>query len=101
MAIMLGLLLGLAYALTPGAVNVETVRRGSSAGFRAAIAVQAGAIAADLAYAVSTSLGIATVLARPLPHTILGVVGTALLLAFGIVSVRSGWRGAVPPVSVE
>ena len=92
MALVVGALTGLAYAMSPGPVNAETVRQGSCGGLRAALAVQAGAVAADLIYGLLAFLGLATVFARPLPHTLLGVAGTLLLLVLGASSLRKGWR---------
>lgn len=94
MAIVVGTLAGLAYALPPGPITAETVRQGSRRGFRAALAVQAGAMVADVIYALLASLGLATVFARPLPHALLIIAGTLIFLALGASSLRAGWRGA-------
>jgi threonine/homoserine/homoserine lactone efflux protein len=43
-------MLSLAYVASPGPVNIETLRRGLAGGFRAALALQRGAIGASISW---------------------------------------------------
>ena len=76
--------LGLAYMLAPGPVLVETVRRSIRGGVRAAAAVQAGALAADVLYAVLFLCGGGQMLLFPWLKFGLSILGAALLVYLGV-----------------
>lgn len=84
------LLLGFAYVAPPGPVNVETLRRGTTGGFGAALGLQLGAVAGDLVYALLALLGVGSVV----PHRVLGIglgpISAAILLYLGISALRDG-----------
>lgn len=73
-ALLIPLLLGVAYAAAPGVVNTECLRRGISSGFRPAIQVQIGALLGDGVWAVIAFSGLAA-LSRV--SSMLDVVGLA------------------------
>jgi threonine/homoserine/homoserine lactone efflux protein len=52
-------LLGLTMSAAPGALNVETVRRGVRHGFSAALTVQVGALLGDAVWVAATLVGVA------------------------------------------
>ena len=88
----LGVLLGIVYVAAPGPVNVETVRRGLAGGFRMALAVQLGALVGDLPYAGLVLAGIGATMTDTAAQTLVGMVGTGLLMVLGVVTLRQGWR---------
>ena len=96
MEFMLGVLLAVAYTASPGPVNLATVQRGWSGGFPAALAVQLGALAGDVAYALMALAGLGFWMDYSGAQTLLGVAGASLLLWLGAASLRQGWRAAAP-----
>jgi threonine/homoserine/homoserine lactone efflux protein len=73
-ALLIPLLLGVAYAAAPGVVNTECLRRGISSGFRPAFLVQVGALLGDGVWAVIAFSGLSA-LSRV--SSLLDVVGLA------------------------
>ena len=94
MEVLLGVMMGVAYVVPPGPVNIETARRGLTGGFPAALAMQLGAVIGDTTYAVLALAGVGLVLTHALAQALLGIVGTGLLLYLGW-SGLSSWRGIV------
>lgn len=82
--------LGLLLNAAPGPVFAETVRRGVSGGFRAALAVQAGSIVGDAAWAGIGLVSIALLLRLDVLRVPIGVAGSIYLvwLAF------DSWKSA-------
>jgi len=78
-----GVMIGIAYVLPPGPVNIETVRRGLTGGFRTAMALQCGALIGDMTYAVLALAGAGLLLTRTAAQSLLGLAGTALLVYLG------------------
>jgi chemosensory pili system protein ChpE/L-lysine exporter family protein LysE/ArgO len=85
MAFGLGLLLNAA----PGPVFAETVRRGVRGGFRAALAVQAGSIVGDAAWAAVGLLSIGLLLRLDVLRVPIGVAGSIYLVWLAVDSWRS------------
>lgn len=85
----LGMMLGLAYIASPGPVNIETLRRGLSGGFRVALALQCGALVGRLVWALLALIGADLLLAPAGAQTMLGIVGSVLLLYLGCSTLQS------------
>jgi chemosensory pili system protein ChpE len=94
MEFLLGILLAVVYTASPGPVNLATIQRGWSGGFAAALAVQLGALAGDLTYALMALAGLGFWMAHTSAQTLLGVAGASLLLWLGAASLRQGWQAA-------
>ncbi len=99
MTVELAIMLGLAYVASPGSVNIETVRRGLTGGFRVALALQLGSLIGDLFWASLALAGVGLLLAHAAAQTILGIAGTALLLYLGCSALRS-WRAIAAVTSL-
>src|SRR5437870_5605061 len=91
MNIMLGVLMGVAYVIPPGPVNIETMRRGLTGGFRVALAMQLGAVTGVMVYAILALTGAGLLLVHPVAQSLLGIAGTGLLLYLGWSALHS-WR---------
>ncbi len=83
----LGIMLGLAYVVAPGSVNIETLRRGLTGGARVALAMQLGAIIGELFWALLPLAGTGLLLTHAVAQTILGIAGTTLLMYLGWLAV--------------
>jgi chemosensory pili system protein ChpE len=81
--------LGLLLNAAPGPVFAETVRRGVSGGFRAALAVQAGSIVGDAAWAAIGLLSIGLLLQLDSLRLPIGIAGSLYLVWLAIDSWRS------------
>jgi chemosensory pili system protein ChpE len=85
--------IGLAFCAPPGAVTAEAIRRGLAGGFRPAFLLELGSLVGDATWAGIALVG-AAVLVQSGPIRVgLGIIGTALLLRIGILSLRDAWRG--------
>ena len=73
-------LLGLVFNATPGAVFAETVRRGATGGFKAALAVQIGSLVGDATWAVLGLMGVGLLLQVEALKWPVGFVGAAYLI---------------------
>lgn len=71
--------LGIVFNATPGAVFAETVRRGSSGGFRHALAVQLGSLLGDATWAVLGLIGVGLLLRTDWLRWPVGVLGASYL----------------------
>ena len=94
MEIVFGFMVAVAYVVSPGPVNVETLRRGLTGGFRVALAMQLGAIIGRVCWAALALAGVGLLMTQSVMHTLLGVVGAALLMYLGW-SALCSWRGLV------
>jgi threonine/homoserine/homoserine lactone efflux protein len=92
MVFITGFLMGAAYVLPPGPVTVETVRRSLLGGLRPALAVQFGAVAGRLIWAVLGIGGLGRVLGHADARFWLGLLGAALLIFLGSTALRDGLR---------
>ena len=88
-------LLGLAYAATPGVVNTECIRHGLRSGFRPAFSVQAGALAGDALWAVVALSGFAALAQVSSLSIALGLVGGLFFCKLAFAALRQ----ATSPVS--
>ncbi len=88
-----GLLIGLGAAAPIGPVNVEIARRTLRGGFRAGVALGAGAVSVDVGYAGLTSLSVGRFLDRPAVAVPLAVGSVAILGYLGVLCLRGAWRG--------
>jgi len=98
LTVSVGVMMGVAYVVPPGPVNIETLRRGLTGGFPVALAMQLGAVIGDTAYAVLALAGAGLLLTHTVAQALLGIVGTGLLLYLGW-SGLSSWRGIVSLVA--
>lgn len=73
-------LLGMAFNAAPGAVFAETVRRGSTGGFRHALAVQIGSLLGDAIWALLGLAGIGLMLQSDWLRWPVGIAGTSYLI---------------------
>ena len=73
-------LLGLVFNAAPGAIFAETVRRGSTGGFRPAFAVQIGSLVGDATWAILGLLGVGVLLQIDALRWPVGLAGAAYLL---------------------
>jgi threonine/homoserine/homoserine lactone efflux protein len=86
--------LGVALSAAPGALNVETLRRGLHHGFWPAFQIQLGALAGDAVWIVTVTAG--AVLGMGSPH-----VMSACMLVGGVLLLWTAWRAVRPaPVAV-
>src|SRR5438270_8436058 len=69
--------LSVAYSLLPGAVAIETLRRGTVGGFCAAVRVRVGALLGSLAWAGLALSGAGLVLQRSPAQLVVGALGAA------------------------
>src|SRR5262245_33133368 len=92
MDVLLGIMLGVAYVVPPGPVNIETVRRGLTGGFRVALALQLGALIGDMVYAILAVAGAGLLLNHTATQSLLGIIGVGLLLCLGYSALRSWWE---------
>ena len=85
-------------------MNIESVRRGATDGFRAGLALQLGALLADLLSALLAAAGLGALLAHSrLTRLLLGLLGAALLLHLGRASLRDAraTKDSVVPLSTD
>lgn len=66
-------------------------------GFVSALAIQFGAVAGDLPYALVVWAGAAAMMSGALARVLLGATGTALLMWLGWTTLRDGWRSSGMP----
>jgi L-lysine exporter family protein LysE/ArgO len=92
-----GWLIGVAIALPIGPVITELIRRGLSGGFLQGWLVGLGAAASHAILVTLTMLGVATLLDRPVWHTILGLGGVIVLGYLGL----DAFRGSATPFHAE
>jgi chemosensory pili system protein ChpE len=95
MDIVFGAMLGVVYILSPGPVIVETVRRGVRSGFRGALLLQVGALAADLILASLALYGVTRFIGNPTFQFVLSITGMGLLFGLGIISLRQCWGSSL------
>ena len=98
---MAGLALAAAVGLPPGVVMAETVRRGIRGGFGGAFAVQVGSLLGDLIYAILGLTGAALALSAGPLQVVVGALGVALMMAFGLFGLRDALRERPVETAVE
>ena len=95
--ILKGTLIGLGAAAPIGPVNVEIARRTLRGGYGAGVALGAGAVSVDVAYALLTTVSVGRFLNRPAVAVPLGVGSVVILSYLGFLCLR----GAVRPTPAE
>lgn len=88
-----GLVLGLAYAAVPGAVNAEALRRGVAGGFVPAWSIQTGALVGDALWAAIGLTGAAVLLQIDAIAIAIGLVGAGFLFALARTALRAAITG--------
>ncbi|HEY5160547.1 MAG TPA: LysE family transporter [Gaiellaceae bacterium] len=96
--ILFAVLLALAYSAVPGPVIAETLRRGLSNGFRAALAVELGSLAGDALWIGLMFVGAAALAEAGGLRLALGAIGGLFLLWLGVRALSSARRKR-PPAS--
>jgi threonine/homoserine/homoserine lactone efflux protein len=86
--------LGVALSAAPGALNVETLRRGLHHGFWPAFQIQLGALAGDAVWIVTVTVG--AVLGMGSPH-----VMSACMVAGGVLLLFTAWRAVRPALGAD
>ncbi len=79
-----GFIIGLTHAVPPGPITFEVLRRGVSEGFRPALEVDIGAVAADAVFFVLIVVGLSQVLGHPAGRIAMWLGGCALLAFLGL-----------------
>ncbi len=74
--------MSLAFALQPGVIGFESLRRGMSHGWAAALHVELGSLVGDGVWAIIALLGASVLFQNRLVTLVLGLFGCALLLRF-------------------
>jgi threonine/homoserine/homoserine lactone efflux protein len=95
-ALLIPLLLGIAYAAAPGVVNTECLRRGLSAGFRPALLVQVGALLGDGIWALVAFSGLAALSRISSLLDLLGLIGALFLCKIALDAFRDALHGRPP-----
>lgn len=90
-------LLGLLFNAMPGAILIESLRRGLKGGFRPAFAVQIGSLAGDGLWVILGVAGAASIILIPYAVVPLMVGGTALIGWLALQSLRDS-RAPMPEV---
>lgn len=87
-AALAGALMAISFSAPPGAVTMETIRRGVRGGFWAALNVQLGSIIGDMTWCLAALIGLAPLVQIGPIRFALGIVGIGLLLYLGVVGIR-------------
>lgn len=90
--------LGFLFNAAPGAIFVESLRRGMVGGFPQAFAVQIGSLIGDLIWAALGLLGVAAIFTLAIVKLPLAIMGAVLLGWMALQSFRDG-MGDVPALS--
>ncbi len=83
-------IMAIAFAMQPGPIGFEALRRGISHGWGAALRVELGSLVGDALWALFALLGAAVLFQNPLVTLGLGFFGCALLLRFA----WDAWRAS-------
>lgn len=92
-ALLIPLVLGIAYAAAPGVVNTECLRRGISSGFRPAFLVQAGALLGDGVWALIAFSGLAALSSMSSLLALVGLAGGLFLCKMALDAFRDAAHG--------
>ncbi len=84
-----GIILGLTYAATPGAVNVETIRQGLQHGVQGSLAVQLGSTVGRIVFSLLAFSGAGLLLQSNQLQLASGALGAVLLVYLGISTIRT------------
>ena len=89
--------MAITFAIQPGPIGFEAMRRGVKQGWRAALAVELGSLAGDGVWALLALLGASVLFQNPLITLVLGLFGCLLLLRFA----WDAWRASRSTIDVE
>jgi threonine/homoserine/homoserine lactone efflux protein len=92
-ALLIPLLLGIAYAAAPGVVNTECLRQGVSSGFRPAFLVQLGALLGDAVWAMIAFSGLTALARLSSVLDVLGLIGALVLCKIALDAFRDALHG--------
>jgi threonine/homoserine/homoserine lactone efflux protein len=92
-ALVIAVILGIAYAAAPGVVNTECLRRGFASGFRGAFGVQLGALLGDGVWAVIAFSGLAALSRAASLLDAIGLAGGLFLCKIALDAFRDAARG--------
>ena len=96
-----GMLMAISLCAPPGAVTMETVRRGMRGGFRPALFVQLGSVIGDMLWCALALAGLAPLVQVPWVRVLVAVVGVAVLLYLGIAGIRDAMKSQGPTVDLN
>lgn len=88
--------LGIIFCAPPGAVTVETVRRGINRGFTGAVLVQLGSLVGDATWAALALSGVAFLAMYRMATIGLELAGVLLLFFLAAGAWRDAWAGTLP-----
>jgi chemosensory pili system protein ChpE len=88
--------LGIIFCAPPGAVTVETLRRGIHRGFTGAVLVQLGSLVGDATWAALALSGVAFLAMYRMATTGLELAGVLLLFFLAVGAWRDAWTGTLP-----
>ena len=88
--------MAIAFAMQPGVVGFEALRRGVYYGWRAALYVELGSLVGDGVWAVIALAGVSILFQNPLITLLLGIFGCGLLLRFA----WEAWRASRADVDI-
>jgi threonine/homoserine/homoserine lactone efflux protein len=74
--------MSLAFAIQPGIITFEAIRRGAARGWRAALHLELGSLIGDATWAILALVGASVLFQSPLIARVLSLFGCALLLRF-------------------
>lgn len=87
-SLLIGIFLGWGAAIPIGPMNIEIIRRNLWIGTSYGVAFGFGACSADLSYFILLSAGALTFLTNPIAIKLIGVLGSLILVWFGIMALR-------------
>ncbi len=88
-ALLIGLIIGIAISIPIGPINVNVISRGLKQGFSNAFAVGLGASLMDLVYCGASMLGLSAIVHKIEVNIIFQVIGFLLLIYLGIRDIRT------------
>ncbi len=88
--------MAISFAIQPGPIGFEALRRGISHGWGAALRVELGSLVGDGVWALIALIGAAILFQNPLATLLLGLFGCGLLLRFA----WDAWRASRSDVHV-
>lgn len=86
--LIVGLLLGWGAAIPIGPMNLEIIRRNLRGNTACGLSFGFGACSADLLYLVFLAFGTITVITHPTLLKIIGIIGSCILVWFGVTAIR-------------
>ncbi|MFT4552612.1 MAG: threonine/homoserine/homoserine lactone efflux protein [Chlamydiales bacterium] len=86
------ILLGISLAAPIGPLSIEVIKRGLRRGFIAAFSVCVGGAAGDLFYLLLTFFGLAPFMSLPVVRTSIMILGSIVLIYFGVQNILDGFK---------